>query len=78
MEKILYEIVLLRATGLFLNTISYYEENKASLTDDSIAFVAVLEVFKATVEYRDIGLIKKYAALVAVKEPGLPSIQEYL
>lgn len=76
-EDTIRQSAALRGQGKFDEAITLIESNIEEI-DDDIKLNAWLEAFNAAKEKGDQAQAKKYASLVALEDPGVPSIQRYL
>lgn len=76
-EAVVYRAAELRALGAYAETIAFVRENERALTDDS-RMPALREAFLAALDGGMEREARELAALIAVEEPDLPTIQPYL
>ncbi len=76
-ENIVRQSAVLRGQGKLIEAIKVIEDN-LKLIDSDVRPVAYLAAFGAAHENGNVSLAKKYAWLVAIDDPDLPSIQNYL
>lgn len=77
MNAIVKQSAVLRGQGQFQAAIDLIENNISGIGPD-LHVNAWLEAFYAAIELGDTDLIKKYAQLVAIEDPDVPSVQAYI